>query len=188
MNPGRLEAFSDGVLAIIITIMILELKTPLSSDFHSLIEIIPHLLAYILSYLYVGIYWNNHHLLKTIKTVDGKLLWANMMWVFSISLIPFTTAWMSKFYTDTYPVMSYSIVMILCAISYLILQNQALKQSPQLKIIFGKDYKGKVSLITYIISLILAFFYPSLSIIAYILVALIWLIPDKRIEKALTEK
>lgn len=184
MSSSRLEAFSDGVLAIIITIMVLELKVPETASIEALSHGLPEVLAYILSFLYVAIYWNNHHhLAKSITAVNPKILWANMFWLLCISFIPWSTAWLDKFYTSSLPVMTYCFVLLMTAIAYYILQHQIKKTNKKLKDTLGYDLKGKISVILYLFSFIIAQFSPFISLIGVVLVAIIWLIPDKRIEK-----
>jgi uncharacterized membrane protein len=191
MNKNRLEAFSDGVLAIIITIMVLEFKVPDDTTFESVIKLSHKFLSYILSFIYVGIYWNNHHhLIHSLKKVNGKILWANLHLLFWLSLIPFATAWIGEHHFASFPMMLYGIVLLMNAIAYFILQKLILidhgKDSP-LSIAIGKDYKGKASLILYILAVLSTKYYVEISGAIYILVALIWLIPDKRIERIFNE-
>ncbi len=191
MNKNRLEAFSDGVLAIIITIMVLEFKVPDDTTFEAVIKLSHKFLSYILSFIYVGIYWNNHHhLIHSLKKVNGKILWANLHLLFWLSLIPFATAWIGEHHFASFPMMLYGIVLLMNAIAYFILQRLILidhgKDSP-LSIAIGKDYKGKASLILYIIAVLSTKYYVEISGAIYILVALIWLIPDKRIERIFNE-
>lgn len=191
MNKNRLEAFSDGVLAIIITIMVLEFKVPNDTTFEAVIKLSHKFLSYILSFIYVGIYWNNHHhLIHSLKKVNGKILWANLHLLFWLSLIPFATAWIGEHHFASFPMMLYGIVLLMNAIAYFILQKLILidhgKDSP-LSIAIGKDYKGKASLILYIIAVLSTKYYVEISGAIYILVALIWLIPDKRIERIFNE-
>ncbi|MGT2957445.1 hypothetical protein A9Q68_03845 [Streptococcus bovimastitidis] len=189
MKSSRLEAFSDGVLAIIITIMILELKVPESYQLASLLAVLPKLLAYLLSYAYVAIYWNNHHhLLSSITKTNAKVLWGNMMWLFFMSLIPFSTAWLSHFYKEQLPAMVYGIVFLLTAFAYIYLQKQVVNISDakeELQEVIGKDKKGKISAIFYTISIILSFVSSYLSIACFIIVAIMWFVPDKRFSKVL---
>jgi len=187
MNKTRLEAFSDGVLAIIITIMVLELKVPEGIDFESLRPLFPKFLSYLLSFIYIGIYWNNHHhMMHTVKQVTGGILWANLHLLFWLSLIPFVTAWIGETNFATFPMTLYGVMLLMTAIAYVILQSQILKKHGPDSILskaIGSDFKGKISLFLYLIGIICANFNPLLSGIMYIIVALIWLIPDKRIEK-----
>lgn len=184
MSSSRLEAFSDGVLAIIITIMVLELKVPEVDNIAGLTSLIPSILAYILSFLYVAIYWNNHHhLAKGITAVNPNILWANMLWLLSISFIPWATAWLATFYTSALPVMVYCLVLLMVAMTYLILQNQITKGNPALRKKIGRDRKGKLSIVLYLISVAVSLVFSSLSLLCVVLVAIMWLIPDQRIEQ-----
>ncbi len=191
MNKTRLEAFSDGVLAIIITIMVLELKVPHGADFSSLHSPLPVFLSYVLSFIYIGIYWNNHHhLLQATKKVNGKILWANLHLLFWLSLIPFTTGWMGENHFAPHPTALYGINLFFAAISYTILQSLIIKHHGKehfLAEAVGKDWKGKVSLILYVAGIIASFFAEWLAGICFVVVALIWLIPDRRIESKITE-
>lgn len=186
MNSNRLEAFSDGVLAIIITIMVLELKVPHGTDLASLTPVLPVFLSYILSFIYVGIYWNNHHhMMHAVEKVSGGILWANLHLLFWLSLIPFVTGWVGENHFAELPMALYGVVLLMAAIAYFILQNRILalqgKDSLLAKAL-GKDIKGKASPIIYIVAIIASFYSPWTAGALYILVALIWLIPDKRIE------
>ena len=191
MGKGRLEAFSDGVLAIIITIMVLELKVPHTADINALIPLIPVLLSYVLSFVYVGIYWNNHHhLLHTCQKVTGSILWANLHLLFWLSLFPFTTAWMGENHFAAIPTMAYGVVLLMAAIAYILLQyliivsqgtNSLLKRS------VGSDWKGKSSPLIYLIATLSTFWSPWLAQGLYVLVALLWLVPDRRIENVMSE-
>lgn len=187
MNKTRLEAFSDGVLAIIITIMVLELKIPEGMDFNSLRPLFPKFLSYILSFIYVGIYWNNHHhMMHTVKQVTGGILWANLHLLFWLSLVPFVTAWIGENNFAPFPMILYGVILLMAAVAYFILQWQILKKHGPDSILskaIGKDLKGKISPVLYIIGIISANFNPLFAGVMYILVALMWLIPDKRIEK-----
>jgi uncharacterized membrane protein len=192
MNKGRLEAFSDGVLAIIITIMVLEMKVPHGYDLLSLKPLFPVFVSYILSFIYLGIYWNNHHhMFHTVKQVNGSILWANLHLLFWLSLTPFVTGWMGENNFAPVPVALYGIDLLMAAIAYYILQNQILikhgKDSLLSKAI-GKDLKGKISPVLYLIAILSTFFTQWIAGSIYILVALIWLIPDKRIERILNEE
>jgi uncharacterized membrane protein len=192
MRKGRLEAFSDGVLAIIITIMVLELKVPHGNDLASLQPLIPVFISYILSFIYIGIYWNNHHhLLHTLTNVSGGVLWANLHLLFWLSLVPFVTGWMGENHFPPIPVALYGIVLLMLAIAFYILQNVILKKHGKQSILakaIGKDFKGKISLILYVIGIFSTWFSPLFAGGIYALVAFIWLIPDKRIERILTEE
>jgi len=189
MNTNRLEAFSDGVLAIIITIMVLELKAPEEADINSLLSKTPVFLSYIASFIYVGIYWNNHHhLFQITQKVNGKILWANLHLLFWLSLIPFTTSWIGEHYDKTLPVMAYGVVLLLCAIAYPILQAQIIKLHGAdfaLQKALGKDRKGKISIVFYVLGIGLSFVNTWLAIACYIAVALLWFVPDSRIEKSM---
>lgn len=191
MNKNRLEAFSDGVLAIIITIMVLEFKVPTETTFEAVIPLFHKFLSYILSFIYVGIYWNNHHhLMHTVKKVNGTILWANLHLLFWLSLIPFATAWIGEHHFAPFPMMFYGIILLMSAVAYFILQNVILRHHGKDSLLskaLGKDYKGKASLVFYITAVGLSLFYPMIAGSLYLLVALIWLIPDKRIEKIFNE-
>ena len=191
MNKNRLEAFSDGVLAIIITIMVLEFKVPDDTTFEAVIKLSHKFLSYILSFIYVGIYWNNHHhMMHTVKRVNGKILWANLHLLFWLSLIPFTTAWIGEHHFASFPMMLYGIVLLMNAFAYFILQRLILidhGKDSALSNAIGKDYKGKLSVVLYLIAVFLTKYSVEISGAIYILVALIWLIPDKRIERTFNE-
>ena len=191
MGKSRLEAFSDGVIAIIITIMVLELKVPHGDNFDALTELIPVFLSYILSFVYVGIYWNNHHhMLHTCHKITGSILWANLHLLFWLSLFPFATAWMGENHFAAVPTAAYGIVLLMAAIAYLILQQFIIASQGTdslLKKAVGSDFKGKLSSLLYLIAIVLSFWSQWASQGLYILVALIWLVPDRRIEKALLE-
>ena len=187
MTKNRLEAFSDGVLAIIITIMILEIKVPKDSSLTSLQPLIPVFLSYILSFVYVGIYWNNHHhLLHTVKKVNASIMWSNLFLLFWLSLIPFGTSWIGSQRFGMIPTFTYGLILLMCAVSYLLLQKSIIKQQGDESILaraLEKDYKGKISVAFHIVALPLAFVSPLISEILFIAVAVLWVIPDKRIEK-----
>jgi uncharacterized membrane protein len=187
MNKTRLEAFSDGVIAIIITIMVLELKVPHGSDLALLKPLIPVFLSYVLSFIYLGIYWNNHHhMLHTVKNVNGSILWANLHLLFWLSLVPFTTEWLGENHYAPMPVAIYGIVLLMAAIAYYILQLRILKTQGKDSLLakaIGNDLKGKISPLLYLIGIVASFFYTWIAGAMYILVAVIWLIPDKRIEQ-----
>ena len=189
MHKGRLEAFSDGVIAIIITIMVLEMKAPHGADFAALKPLFPVFLSYLMSFIYLGIYWNNHHhLFQAVKHIDGRILWANSHLLFWLSLIPFVTAWMGENQFAAFPVALYGGVLLSAAVAYFILVQVLLahhgKDSLLAKAI-GDDFKGKISLVIYLAAIALAFINPFLACALYILVAIIWLVPDRRIEKVL---
>ena len=193
MEKGRLEAFSDGVIAIIITIMVLELKAPREGSWHALSEMGKEFLSYVLSFLYVGIYWNNHHhLLKAARRVNGGILWANLHLLFWLSLVPFTTAWMSRSH-EAPPVILYGVNLLLSAVAYSILQWRILEEhgrESKLREAIGHDWKGKLSLLLYFTAILLTLFLAELKWIAeviYVLVAVIWLVPDRRVARAVHE-
>jgi uncharacterized membrane protein len=189
MGKSRLEAFSDGVLAIIITIMVLELRVPHGDDFSALQPLLPVFLSYLLSFVYIGIYWNNHHhLLHTIKSVSGTILWANLHLLFWLSLVPFATGWMGENDFAPAPIALYGVPLLMAAISYWLLQRAILAdqgQSSLLAAAVGSDLKGNISPILYIFAIPLAFVSPWISGCIYVGVALMWLVPDRRIENAL---
>ena len=191
MTKGRLEAFSDGVMAIIITIMVLEIKVPHGSEFSSLYPLLPVFISYVLSFIYLGIYWNNHHhMLQVTHKINGKILWANLHLLFWLSLFPFVTAWMGENSFASSTLALYGAVLFMAAIAYYILQKTIIAKNGKdslLSIALGNDLKGKISPVLYILAIIFSFLLPVISEIIYILVALIWLIPDKRIER-LVEK
>jgi len=189
MDKGRLESFSDGVLAIIITIMVLQLGIPESSEITALYPIIPIFLGYVLSFIYVGIYWNNHHhLLKATHTVSGTILWINLILLFWISLFPFTTAWMAENLFTSLPTALYGIVLMMAAISYFILQRQIIKSEGEESVLskaLGEKHRGKITLGLYFIAICVSLILPHVSQLLYFIVALIWLLPDRRIENFL---
>ena len=191
MTKNRLEAFSDGVLAIIITIMVLELKIPHGDSLEVLTPLLPQFLTYILSFAFLGIYWNNHHhLLHTVVKIDGKILWANLHLLFWLSLIPFVTGWMGENHFASLPTAVYGAILLLAAISYTILQRTIITtHGPGSKLAeaVGEDFKGKLSMALYAIAIPSAFLNQWISDGIYITVALMWLIPDKRIESKLKE-
>jgi uncharacterized membrane protein len=189
MTKGRLEAFSDGVIAIIITIMVLEMKVPHGDRLEDLRPLLPVFLSYVLSFLYVGIYWNNHHhMLHTCTAVTGPMLWANLHLLFWLSLFPFTTGWMGENHFTTVPTALYGVVLLLAAIAYLALQQTIVRSQGQdsiLKKAIGRDWKGRLSPVLYIVAIIAALNSPSIGQAVLVIAALIWLIPDRRIEKRL---
>ncbi len=190
MGKSRFEAFSDGVLAIIITIMVLELKVPHGESLEALTPLIPVFLSYVLSFVYLGIYWNNHHhMLHTCRRVTGPMLWANLHLLFWLSLVPFVTGWMGENHFAAAAAALYGVVMLMSAIAYFILQQLIIaSQGPDslLKKAVGGDWKGKLSPVLYMIAIPMAFVSRWVSMGLYVLVALIWLVPDRRIEKALS--
>jgi uncharacterized membrane protein len=191
MEKNRLEAFSDGVLAIIITIMVLELKVPQGSDLAALKPVLPVFLTYLLSFIYVGIYWNNHHhLIKACHRVTAGIMWANLHLMFWLSLFPFVTWWMGANHFKPWPTAVYGAVMLLAAIAYYILQSIIVAlEGPDSKLAasIGRDYKGKLSPALYALAIIVSFFVPMAAGCLYILVALMWLIPDPRIARVVHE-
>jgi TMEM175 potassium channel family protein len=192
VNSTRLEAFSDGVIAIIITIMVLELKVPHGDTVDALTPLIPNFLSYVLSFIYVGIYWNNHHhMLHTCEVVTGGILWANLHLLFWLSLFPVTTAWIGENHLASAPSALYGAVLLMAAIAYLILQQTMIAaQGPDslLKKAVGRDWKGKASPVTYLIGTAAAFRSPPLAQGLYLLAALLWLVPDRRIENVLVRR
>jgi len=191
MEKNRLEAFSDGVLAIIITIMVLELKVPEGDDLSALKLRLPVFLSYVLSFIYVGIYWNNHHhLLHSTKRISGGILWANLHLLFWLSLFPVTTAWVGENHVAPMPTAVYGFVLLMAAIAYYILQRMIIcQQGPDslLAAAIGVDWKGKLSPVLYLAAVPLAFVNSWIASGLYIFVAMLWLIPDRRIERALTK-
>ena len=192
MGKGRLEAFSDGVIAIIITIMVLELKVPEGADLAALRPMIPVFLGYLLSFVFIGIYWNNHHhLLHAVQKVNGSVLWANLFLLFCLSLVPFVTAWMDENHFAAIPVALYGVDMLLCAIAFTILARVLIAhhgKDSTLAIAIGGDQKGKISLVLYAAAIPLAFVDPRLSLACYVTVAVIWFLPDRRIERLIEKK
>lgn len=191
MTKNRLEAFSDGVLAIIITIMVLELKVPHGAGLNNLLPLLPVFLSYVLSFIYVGIYWNNHHhLLHTVKNVSGGILWANLHLLFWLSLFPFVTGWMGENYFAAVPTAVYGSILLLAAIAYYILQITIINTQGENSVLakaIGNDLKGKLSPILYLIAIVSVFINPWIAQAIYVIVALMWIVPDKRIEKVLFE-
>ncbi|HEY2496582.1 MAG TPA: TMEM175 family protein [Candidatus Angelobacter sp.] len=191
MNKGRLEAFSDGVLAVIITVMVLEMKSPQGTSLASLRPVVPIFLSYILSFVYIGIYWNNHHhLLHATQRVNGATLWANLHLLFWLSLVPFTTAWMGENHFDSWPVAVYGIVLLLAAIAYFILTRALIRlhgHGSPLAMSIGSDKKGQISIAINAAAIPLAFARPWMAGACYVIVAIMWLIPDRRIERKLAE-
>jgi uncharacterized membrane protein len=189
MNKNRLEAFSDGVLAIIITIMVLEMHAPHSAEPRALLPVLPVFLSYVLSFVYLAIYWNNHHhMLHTVSRVTGSILWANLHLLFWLSLFPFATGWMGQNHFAAGPTALYVAVLLMAAFAYMILQTCIIaSQGPDslLKRAIGNDWKGKLSPMLYIVALGVSWFSPGVAQALVVLVALIWLIPDRRIERVL---
>jgi uncharacterized membrane protein len=186
VSKGRLEAFSDGVIAILITIMVLELKIPHGDDVGALAPVVPTFLTYVLSYVYLGIYWNNHHhMLHATSRINGKILWANLHLLFWLSLVPFTTGWMGENHFSALPTAVYGGVLLAAAIAYYVLQGAIIAdQGPgsKLAMAVGKDVKGKISPVLYTAAIPLAFFREWIADAIYVAVALMWLVPDRRIE------
>ena len=191
MGKDRLAAFSDGVIAIIITIMVLDLKVPHGADWAALRALAPNLLSYVLSFVYLAIYWNNHHhLLHTVTRVDGLILWANSHLLFWLSLIPAATSWMGANFLAPLPTAIYGAILLMPAIAYYLLQQAIVHQQGRHSVLasaLGSDFKGKISVLLYAAAVALAFVDAWLSIAIYVLVAVMWLIPDRRIEKVLRE-
>lgn len=191
MSKSRMEAFSDAVIAIIMTIMVLEMKVPHGMDLQALRPLIPVFLSYVLSFVFLGIYWNNHHhLLQAIKKVNGRILWANLHLLFWLSLTPFVTGWMGENNFAPRPVALYGTVLLLAAIAYFILTKTLIAHhgtDSALAKALGNDFKGKISVVAYAAAIPLAFVHPLLACGLYVLVAIMWLIPDPRIEKNLAE-
>jgi TMEM175 potassium channel family protein len=192
MGKNRVETLSDGVLAIIITIMVLELKAPHGDTVGVLIPLVPALLTYVLSFVYLGIYWNNHHhMLHACHAVTGSILWANLHLLFWLSLIPFTTGWMGENHFATLPAAAYGVVLLMAAIAYWILQHRIIASQGEdsiLKRAIGSDWKGKLSPFLYVAAIVLAFVSPWLAVSIYVLAAIMWVIPDRRIERVLIGK
>jgi uncharacterized membrane protein len=192
MRKNRLEAFSDGVIAIIITIMVLDLKVPHGEHLETLVPLIPIFLSYVLSFVYLGIYWNNHHhLFHAVQTVTGGILWANLHLLFWLSLIPFATGWMGENHFASAPSALYGVVLLLAGVAYLILQQRIItSQGPDsiLKKAIRGDWKGKLSAVLYATAIASAFWWNWISLTLYVVVALLWLIPDRRIEHVLSSE
>ena len=190
MDKSRLEAFSDGTIAILITIMVLELKVPHSDNLAALRPLVPVFLSYVLSFIYLGIYWNNHHhLFQASQHVNGHVLWANLHLLFWLSLIPFVTAWTGENHFTAIPVACYGVVLLLAATAYNLLTHVLIShhgQDSTLAVAIGRDLKGKVSMAIYAVAIALAFVNSWLGFALYIVVAVMWLIPDRRIERAIT--
>jgi TMEM175 potassium channel family protein len=189
MKTSRLEAFSDGVIAIIITIMVLELRSPTGDQIADLRPVLSHFLAYVLSFVYLGIYWNNHHhMIHATPSVSGGILWANLHLLFWLSLFPFVTSWLGEHYDSTWPAAMYGLVFLAAAIAYTLLQRAIIRhhgKESKLASAVGRDLKGKISIAGYLAAIALAFAAPWASSLLYAAVALIWLVPDRRIEAVL---
>lgn len=192
MTKNRLEAFSDGVIAILITIMVLEMKVPHGATLESLRPVLPVFLSYVLSFVYLGIYWqNHHHMMQAVRRVGGSTLWANTHLLFWLSLLPFASGWMGENHFETVPVAVYGVVLLCCALAYFILMKVLMAQhgrDSMLSQAIGDDFKGKISILFYVIGIGCALFWNRWAACAcYVLVALIWLVPDRRIEKKIIE-
>ncbi len=187
MKTGRLEAFSDGVIAIIITIMVLELKVPHGTELAALRPLLPVLTTYVLSFLYLGIYWNNHHhMLHATRKVNGKILWANLHLLFWLSLFPFVTSWLGENHGESWPTALYGAVLLMAALAYLLLQRSIISHHGEGSLLakaVGRDLKGKLSPAAYLAAIGLSFESPWLADLLYVGVALVWVVPDRRIEK-----
>jgi len=191
MGKGRLEAFSDGVLAIIITIMVLEIRVPHGNTLADLKPLLPVFMSYVLSFVYIGIYWNNHHhMMHVAHKVNGTILWTNIHLLFWLSLVPFATAWMGENHFTTWPVVLYGIILLMASIAYFFLAHSLSShhgKDSTLAIAIGKDRKGIISSVIYVIGIGLSFLHPYLGFAMYVVVAAIWFVPDRRIEKKLNE-
>jgi len=192
MGKGRLEAFSDGVIAILITIMVLELRPPEGTDLSALVPLLPVFLCYVLSFVFLGIYWNNHHhLFQVVQQVNGRVLWANLHLLFWLSLISFATAWMGENNFAAWPVALYGMVLFLAGFAYFLLVRSLLAlhaKDSTLAVAVGNDFKGKISIVIYAVAIPIAFIVSGLSFVLYVLVAVIWFIPDRRIEKVIQDR
>ena len=190
MSTGRMEAFSDGVIAILITVMVLELPKPHGVTWSALDESLPVLLAYVLSFVYLGIYWNNHHhMLQATQRVSGLILWANLHLLFWLSLVPFTTSWLGENQLATVPAAAYGINLLAAAVAYYALQRAIIRDQgvgSVLAAAVGRDRKGKASPVMYVLGIGLAYVSPLLAVVVYVAVALIWLVPDRRLERTVT--
>jgi uncharacterized membrane protein len=191
MTKTRLEAFSDGVVAILITIMVLELKVPHAASGEALLALVPVFLSYVLSYVFLGIYWNNHHhMLHATRHVNGTILWANLHLLFWLSLVPFATAWMGENHFAALPVAVYGLVLLGAAIAYYVLSRLLIAHhgpDSLLREAVGSDFKGRISVVIYVVAILLAFVARGVSCALYVLVAVMWLVPDRRIEKAIAK-
>ena len=187
MTKARLEAFSDGVIAILITIMVLELHVPHEATWHALEPLVPIFLTYVLSFVFVGIYWNNHHhMLHAADRINGRVLWANLHLLFWLSLIPFVTGWMGQNHYEPIPTAAYGFVMLMCGAAYYVLAHALIGvQGPDSRLgrALGRDYKGKLSVVLWAVGMVVAFVHQGIALAIYVSVALIWLVPDRRIER-----
>jgi uncharacterized membrane protein len=191
MGKGRLEAFSDGVIAVIITIMVLEMKVPHGTDLAALLPLLPVFLSYVLSFVYIGIYWNNHHhMLHAVQRVNGRVLWANLHLLFWLSLVPFVTGWVNENHFAALPVALYGVVLFMAGTSYYLLERVLIahhdRDSPLARAM-GRDYKGLLSMLIYLVAIAASFVNPWVSLGLYVLVAIMWFIPDRRIERMVQE-
>ena len=190
MPTNRLEAFSDGVFAIIITIMVLELRAPPETTLAALVPLLPHVCSYVLSFVYVGIYWNNHHhMFQATERVGGGVLWANLHLLFWLSLFPFVTDWIGGTHLGKAPTICYGVVLEMAAIAFLILQITIIRgegRDSRLARAIGSEVKGRISAVLYAVAIVVAFFYPVASAALYVIVALMWLVPDRRIERTMS--
>jgi uncharacterized membrane protein len=188
VGKGRLEAFSDGVLAVIITIMVLEMKVPEGADLAALSAVLPVFLVYVLSFIYIGIYWNNHHhMLHAVERIDGRSMWANLNLLFWLSLVPFVTGWMGENHFAALPTALYGVMLLMAAISYTLLQMSLVRANGHQAVLahaVGSDWKGKLSIACYVLGIGLAFVHQAISDVLYAAVAVTWFVPDRRIEKA----
>jgi len=192
VNRGRLEAFSDGVIAILVTIMVLDLRPPAGDHFSDLRPMVPKLLIYILSFAMLAIYWNNHHhLMQVVERIDGRVLWANMGLLFCLSLTPVATSWLGPNWRSSGPVVAYGLVLLAAAIAYSILTIQLLRihaPDSRLAVALGRDWKGKLSLVAYLVAVLAAVLVPLAAIAIYVGVAIVWLVPDRRIERVTVDR
>ena len=193
MNKTRLEAFSDGVLAIIITIMVLELKVPHEASFEALAKLLPTFISYVMSFVYIGIYWgNHHHLLHAVRQVNSRIMWSNMGLLFFLSLIPFSTAWMGENHFASLPVAVYAVNLVLAGLSYSVLETAIRKHYPHsaalAEALKKQKTKEQISTVIYLTSIPCAFYYPQVSAVCFAIVAIMWVIPDKNIERAIKEE
>jgi len=193
MKPNRLEAFSDGVIAIIITVMVLEMKVPHGVDLAALAPVLPVFLTYVLSYVYLGIYWNNHHhMFKVAESIDGSVMWANLHLLFWLSLLPFTTGWMGENHFERWPTVLYGFNLLCCALAWYVLQARIIRcqgRDSRIARALGRDLKGKLSPLFYLAGIALAWLgEPPAGVALFVFVALMWLVPDRRFERAITNR
>jgi len=193
MEPNRLEAFSDGVIAIIITVMVLEMKVPHGVDLAALAPVLPVFLTYVLSYVYLGIYWNNHHhMFKVAESIDGSVMWANLHLLFWLSLLPFTTGWMGENHFERWPTVLYGFNLLCCALAWYVLQARIIRcqgRDSRIARALGRDLKGKLSPLFYLAGIALAWLgEPPAGVALFVFVALMWLVPDRRFERAITNR